>query len=86
MPVTKTKVARRNMVTVDLTDAEKAMVERAAKEDDMNISDYVRACIYIERMQAGDKEAWKWIGSSVRASLAEKLTAMLKQQKLPLTA
>lgn len=86
MPVIKSKPVRRNIVSVDLTDAEKAMVDRAAKDDNMNLSDYIRACIYVERLQAGDREAWKWVGSSARAHLAEKLTAMLKQQRLPQTA
>jgi len=54
------------MITFEATEEEKKVIERVAKKEGMTISEYVRACVFLDLFVSGDLEALKILSRRFR--------------------
>lgn len=68
---------RREILGVEFTEAERAMIEAECKRRGWTISELLRVALYQELLFTGNREAYKLIGREVRAKVAERLKEAL---------
>jgi hypothetical protein len=71
------------MITVKLTDAERALLNKRAKKADMSVADYLRMTMVLEAVMAGDLDAVKILAENVRGKLVRSFSGM---QDVPVKA
>ncbi len=64
------------IVNFKVTPQEQKLIERQAKKDKMNVSDYVRSCVYMDLLLAGDLEAMRLLGKRAWDRLAPRLKGL----------
>ncbi len=62
---------------------EKKMIERAARRNKMDVSDYVRSCVYFDLVMEGDVEALKLTAAGVRRAVATRLKQLMGSPRKP---
>jgi len=60
----------RIMVTMKLTEEERALLRERSDKQDMTEADYLRMCMMMEAITAGNFKALKIFGDKVRGKLA----------------
>lgn len=67
----------RIMITLKLTEDERALLAKAAKANDMTEADYLRVCMIMDRVMDGDPLAIKITAGNLREKVARRVAAML---------
>jgi hypothetical protein len=66
----------REMITVKMTEAERALLNKRAKKADMSVADYLRMTMVLEAVMAGDLDAVKILAENVRGKLVRSFSGM----------
>jgi hypothetical protein len=74
----------RQVFTIKFTKAEKALLEKRAKKAGVTEADHLRACMVMDALVAGDVEALKVVGGTLREILAERIKMFEAQGVLSL--
>ena len=56
---------------------ERRLIEKVAKREKMEVSDYVRSCVYLDLLFSGDAEAMKLMAARIREKVARRLKRMM---------
>ena len=64
------------IVNFKVTPEEQELIERHAKKDKMSVSDYVRSCVFLDLVMAGDLKAIRIVGWKLRERLGRRLKAL----------
>jgi hypothetical protein len=67
------------MVNMKLTEDERALLAKRAKKEGLTEADYLRMCMVLESIMAGDLAAVKIAGANLRKKLAEKAGMLLPE-------
>ncbi len=71
----------RIMITVKLTDAERALLRKRADKHGIPEADYLRMAMVIEATTAGDFDAWKILAEGLRTKAAEQVARVVMSKK-----
>lgn len=68
------------IVNLRVNEGERAMIEKAAKQDDMSVSDYIRSAIYFERLMAGDLNALRLLSGRAKEKILGRISKGVRTQ------
>ena len=74
----------RVMMTLKLSDAERALLHKRAGKNDLTVADYLRMVMVLEAVTAGDLDAVKILAEDVRGRLTRVFSGGMK--RAPVTA
>ena len=67
------------IMTFEVTEEEKKMIEKAASRDSMSVSDFVRSSIYFELVHGGNLEALPLLAKRIRERTSKATQLLLRR-------
>ena len=67
----------RIMVTMKLTDEERALLSKLSDNNRMTEADYLRVCMLVDGVMSGDRDALRIAGGQLREKVARRVSALL---------
>jgi hypothetical protein len=76
-------VKREGLIAFRVSAQERKMIEKGAKRHKMDVSDYVRSCVYFDLVMDGDVEALKFTAVGVRQAVAARVRRIMGGAERP---
>lgn len=71
--------ARTELMQFKVTPAERSLIEKCARKQDMSVSEYVRACLLMEMVLDGEMQAIKIVASTIGRKAVKALQKRAEQ-------